>query len=109
MIKKIYYTGVLLLLSPQVLLAASESTEFTDFKSFVKDFAIPGIIRPLTTFVLVLVVAVFMWGVAKFMLSAGDEKSRAEGRALMTHGILAIFIMVTFWGFVKLLQTTFGW
>jgi len=37
---------------------------------------------------------VFVWGVAKFILSAGDEKKVAEGKTLMFWGVVALFVMV---------------
>lgn len=38
----------------------------------------------------------FFWGVAKFILSSGNEKAIAEGKQFMMYGILALFILWTF-------------
>ena len=46
----------------------------------------------------------FLWGLAKFILHAGDEKARAEGKQVMLWGIIALFVMVSVWGIVGFLQ-----
>lgn len=45
---------------------------------------------------------VFVWGVAKFILSAGDEKKVTEGKILMFWGVIALFVMVSVWGIIQL-------
>lgn len=45
---------------------------------------------------------VFVWGIAKFILSAGDEKKVAEGKTLMFWGVVALFVMVSVWGIIQL-------
>ncbi len=50
---------------------------------------------------------VFVWGVAKFILSAGDEKKVAEGKTLMFWGVIALFVMVSVWGIIQLFYNDF--
>ena len=50
----------------------------------------------------------FFWGVAQFVLHAGDEKKIKEGKSLMVWGVIAIFVMSSIWGIVKLIGTTLG-
>jgi hypothetical protein len=50
----------------------------------------------------------FFWGVGLFILHSGDEAKRKEGRQIMIWGIIALFSIVTVWGLVALIQTTFG-
>ncbi|TAL49573.1 hypothetical protein EPN83_00300 [Patescibacteria group bacterium] len=45
---------------------------------------------------------VFFWGVAKFVLAAGDEKKIGEGKELMKWGIIALFVMFSVWGILQL-------
>lgn len=49
----------------------------------------------------------FFWGVAKFILSAGDPKGRQEGRVFMGGGIIALFILVTFWALLQFASDEF--
>ncbi len=53
-------------------------------------------------------VVVFIYGVVKYIGGAGDSKNREEGRNFMIYGIVALFVMVSVWGFVSILQGTFG-
>lgn len=38
----------------------------------------------------------FFWGLAKFILAAGSEKTISEGKEFMLYGIFALFALVTF-------------
>lgn len=49
----------------------------------------------------------FFYGLAKYILSAGDEEKKTQGRDIMIWGIIALFVMVSVWGLVALLQRSF--
>ena len=66
-----------------------------------------NIINALMPFIVALAVLFFMWGVFQFVKSAGNEDERTEGRNRMIYGIIGIFVMVSVWGFVNLLDNTF--
>jgi hypothetical protein len=52
---------------------------------------------------------VFVWGVVQFfIIGAGEENKRAEGRQFMIWGIIAITAMLCVWGLVNILGSTFG-
>jgi len=53
-------------------------------------------------------VVCFIWGVLKFILNADDATKREEGRQFIIWGILGLFIMVSIWGIVNILNATFG-
>lgn len=58
--------------------------------------------------VLVLVgLVTFLSGVVKFVRSGDNEESRKAGRDIMIYGIIVLFVMVSFWGFVGILSQTF--
>lgn len=50
----------------------------------------------------------FIYGVFKFVKSAGDEGAREEGRSAMLYGIIGLAVMVSVWGLVGILTNTFG-
>lgn len=52
-----------------------------------------------------LAIVVFFWGLIRYVLAAGEAK--AEGLQLMLWGVIAIFVMVSIWGIIRLLQSTF--
>lgn len=53
-------------------------------------------------------VAVFFYGVAKFILAASNAnaQARAGGIKFMIYGVVALFVMVSIWGLVALLQNS---
>lgn len=68
-----------------------------------------GLVGYLIAIAILLAFFFFLWGVMKYMFKAADdEKQRTEGRNFMIWGIIAIFVMVSVWGFVQILQNSFG-
>jgi cobalamin biosynthesis protein CobD/CbiB len=54
-------------------------------------------------------VAVFFWGVIKFISNADDATERQKGKNLIIWGIISFLVLLSIWGFVALiLQDTFG-
>lgn len=77
----------------------------TDFKGvvlFVIDFInilIPAIFGVLFLFII--------WKIIDaWVIHAGDEKKREEGKRLVTVAILVFVLMVSAWGIVKLIKTS---
>lgn len=52
-----------------------------------------------------LAIVYFFWGLAKYMLNIGEKKDDAI--QAMIWGIVGLFVMVSIWGIIKLLQNTF--
>ena len=52
-----------------------------------------------------LAIVVFFWGLIKYLAEKGAEGS-SEGLKIMFWGVLAIFVMVSIWGIIRLLQNT---
>ena len=88
------------LLSPIISFAAT-----TDFKSLVSGIT-TGILAPLIPLIIGLAVVVFLWGVLRFIVAAGDVKKREEGRNFIIWGLIGITIMFSIWGLVKILTDT---
>lgn len=53
-------------------------------------------------------IIVFLYGVLKFILNAGDPDKRTEGRSYMIWAIVGIVVMVSVWALVYFVQSTFG-
>ena len=66
-----------------------------------------GIIASIIPIVIALALLFFFWGLAKFILHADDENERAKGKNIMVWGIVALFVIVTVWGIIAVLQNTF--
>jgi len=56
-----------------------------------------------------LAVVYFLYGVAKFILASysGSETDMTAGKQVMVWGIIALFVMLTMWGLVTVLNNTF--
>ena len=52
-----------------------------------------------------LAIVIFFWGLIKYLMEVGEKKS--EGLQIMFYGVIAIFVMVSIWGIIRLLQSTF--
>ena len=50
----------------------------------------------------------FFWGVAQFILHADNEQKRSEARQILYWGVIILFVALSVWGIVRLVQNTFG-
>lgn len=50
---------------------------------------------------------VFLYGLMRYMMDAGDDSKREESRQYMVYGIIGLFVMVSMWGLVQVLTNTF--
>jgi hypothetical protein len=62
----------------------------------------------LTVVVITVALLFFFWGLALFILSAGDEEKRAQGKKVMLWGVIALTVIVAIWGLVTFIADTFG-
>jgi len=68
-------------------------------KTLIDTYIVPTIIG--------LALLVFLYGIFTYIRSSDDEGTRKEGRTYMIYGIIGIFVMVSVWGFVRILTGTF--
>ena len=54
-----------------------------------------------------LAVVSFVYGVIQFFLYPDNEEKRKAGKSFMFWGIIALFVMVSIWGLVGVLSSTF--
>ncbi len=66
-----------------------------------------SIARALIPIFITLALVAFFWGIAKFVLSAGNAEKREEGRKVIIYGVISLFVMVTLVGILSFLQATF--
>src|SRR5882724_5595814 len=69
---------------------------------------VSNLIGLLIPIILALAVVWFMWGVLQYVTKGGDAAGQKEARDTMLWGIIAIAVMVSIWGLVGILQSTFG-
>ncbi|MBY0539224.1 hypothetical protein K2P56_02200 [Patescibacteria group bacterium] len=104
-----------LLLTPQFVFAADTLIDVL--------CTLGGLVGLATPIVVALALFGFFWGLAMYMFSlstGGDTgahsaygqpatpQSKNAGRTIMIYGILVLFVMLSIWGIVNVLQVTFG-
>lgn len=95
--KKIIFLGLAVVL-PSVALAADA-------------FSIVGIIGQWLGYIIpiliTLAVVYFIWGVIQYLI-AGDEEKKKKATGMITAGLIGLFIIIAFWGIIRLVTNTFG-
>lgn len=98
--KKIALLGIYLL--PAVVLAQGAS----QYSRLVTDLL--NIVQGLIPVAFAAAVLFFFWGLAKYILAAGDEAAKVAGKNIMIWGVIALFVMASIWGLIALMQSIFG-
>lgn len=78
--------------------------EANDFKGIVH--IIIGLITSLIPLIVALTLLVFIWGIFQLVRS-NSEDTRKEAIAIITYGVISLFVMVSVWGLVSILTSTF--
>jgi protein-S-isoprenylcysteine O-methyltransferase Ste14 len=66
------------------------------------------VISSLVPIFMTLALLVFIWGLIKYISSAGDPEKAKEGKSIMIWGVVALFVMATIWGLTGTIATFFG-
>ena len=69
---------------------------------------VQGFVNLLIPFMFVLAFLFFLFGLVKFMFSAGNEDAKDTGKRIMIWGIVVLFVMVAVWGIVNLVSNLTG-
>jgi hypothetical protein len=65
------------------------------------------VLNALVPIIISLALVMFFWGLVMYIVQLGNEEKRKEAMQLMIWGVIAIFVMVSIWGIIRLLQSTF--
>jgi len=68
---------------------------------------ISDLINGLIPIVLAITVLIFFWGLAMYLMDAGNSEKKGDGIRIMVMGVAALFVMVSIWGIIGVLQQTF--
>ena len=76
----------------------------------LEDFVVvlANVVKALVPIASTLAVVYFFYGLARFILAAGDPQGKVEGKNIMIWGVVAIFIMLSIFGIVGFIQQTVG-
>ena len=76
-------------------------------RDLIMNFVVGCIFTRVGYLLIAFAVVIFLWGVFQFIRAGGDEKTQA-GKEFMFWGIVGLFVMVSVWGIVAILQNTFS-
>jgi hypothetical protein len=102
--KKIISLGVIAGFTPLFTFAATTG-DVPDL------FGVLGIVNGVLGFaipiLITLAVVYFIWGVIQFTI-ANDEEAKKRGRTMIINGLIGLFVIIAFWGIIKIFTNTFG-
>lgn len=109
--KNIFQKIILLtiVLSPSISLAADScSSTSMDNVSGILTWLGCLLVKQVLPLLMALGVVGFIFGIIKFFLNPNNEKEKEGGKKFMTNGLIALFVMVSFWGILKIVINTFS-
>lgn len=87
-------------------MAIPTSTQFSDFSGFI-GFLL-DLLNPVLALLAGVAMLVFVKGLVSFISKAGDAKSHEEGKSLMIWGLIALFVMVSVIGILRIIHNDLG-
>jgi uncharacterized membrane protein len=96
--KKIIALGAALTVLPSLVFAADAFSIITTINRLLS-VAIPVLITAAVVY--------FIWGVIQYTVSTDDEKKK-KARGGIIQGLIGLFVIVAFWGIIRLVTNTFG-
>ena len=105
----LYCTMGLFALTPLFVSAGDGDNLIGDgggFQTFLENLL--ALLNVITVLIIALAVVFFLWGVAKFILNAGDPEEQSKGKSIMFWGLIGLFVMTAVWGLVNWLGDAFG-
>lgn len=76
-----------------------------DFKTLVGN--IIGLINYAVPVFIGIALAIFFWGLVKFVYRTGDAHGKDADKQLLVWGLVALFVLVSVWGLVGLMCENF--
>lgn len=74
-------------------------------------FSVVGTLGSLLSFIIpiliTLAVVYFVWGVIQYTVST-DEEAKKKAKSGIIQGLIGLFIILSFWGIVRVVQNTVG-
>lgn len=87
------------------LVSLAEVKDFTSAGSYIVDLINDTVIPVLFALAFV----VFLWGAfTTFILGANNDVAKEKGKGFMLYGIIGLFVMLSAWGLVSVLDQSLG-
>jgi hypothetical protein len=98
-VKNVAFVGALAAFMP---ILASAQTSFGTILG-----TIGGLINAIIPILIAGALAYFIFGVIRFVI-ASDADAKADARKVVVQGVIGLFVIVSVWGLVGVVQSTFG-
>ena len=66
------------------------------------------VLNPIITLAFAVALLVFFWGIVQFINSETADAKRAEGQRKLIFGLIGMFVMVSAFGIIRFILSTFG-
>jgi hypothetical protein len=93
----------LLLLAGLPLVSFAQTLNLSPLQSLIG--AIAKIVGAIVPILVTLALVVFFWGLVRYLWGAGGKAGVAKGKSLMLWGLVTLFVMVSVWGIIDLMQS----
>jgi len=100
--KKIISSALLVSLMPAFVFAQG----VTDLPTLINK--IDDLVNSAIWLLVSLAVIFIVWNSVQFILKAGDSEARKTYQAAIMWGIVGLFVILSIWGLVNILNNTFG-
>ncbi|PIQ68528.1 MAG: hypothetical protein COV91_03680 [Candidatus Taylorbacteria bacterium CG11_big_fil_rev_8_21_14_0_20_46_11] len=70
--------------------------------------AVQDLIYFIMPIVVTLAVLVILWGIFGYVMHGDEEEKRTQGKQFIIWGIIGLFVMLSIWGLVNVLKSTFS-
>ena len=94
-----------LTLDPNLKPSANYKIDFSNLPNFF--WSIRHILGLVPNILVAMGVIAFLWVVMTYIRAGSSEKMVKEGKDFMIYGIIGIFVMVSVWGLVTIMTSTF--
>ncbi|MFC1756893.1 hypothetical protein ACFLZC_01915 [Patescibacteria group bacterium] len=102
--KKVYkLIPIVTMAMPMMVLAAATASKVTDIVEGAKN-----VVDAIIPLFMAIAVAVFLWGIIKYITSGGDAEKEKAARGYIIYGLIGMFVLVSFWGIIAFLSNAFG-
>jgi uncharacterized membrane protein len=89
-----------------LLLPALASAQFDGIRGMLT--GVSGLMNQVVRIIFGLALIYFFWGGARFILNAGDAKTREDGKNKMIWGVITLFVMISIYGIIAWLTGVLG-
>lgn len=89
-----------------LLLPALASAQFDGIRGMLT--SVGGLMNQVIRIIFGLALIYFFWGGTRFILNAGDAKTREDGKSKMLWGVITLAVMISIYGIINWLNGVFG-